>query len=94
MEAIFHLLGIAAGQRWHGGPRAEAGAETTTGGVFFALLFSRWFTYWYMCNLHIILHPKTYMIMTLLFQMRGYCYTLDLNACFYLGVPDQTGCRR
>lgn len=35
MEAIFHLLGIAAGQRWHGGPRAEAGAETTTGGVFF-----------------------------------------------------------
>lgn len=37
MEAIFHLLGIAAGQRWHGGPRAEAGAETTAGGVF--LLF-------------------------------------------------------
>lgn len=39
MAAIFHLPGITAGERWHGGLKAEAGAETTAGGVFH-LLFS------------------------------------------------------
>ena len=38
MAPIFHLLGITAGERWHGGLRAEAGTKTNAGGVFLLLL--------------------------------------------------------
>lgn len=33
MATIFHIPCITAGKRWHGGLRAEVGAETTAGAV-------------------------------------------------------------
>lgn len=40
MAAIFHLPSITAGERWHDGLRAEAGAEPAAGG--FPPLISWW----------------------------------------------------
>lgn len=35
MEAILQLPGVTPGERWRGGLREEAGAQTTAGGVYY-----------------------------------------------------------
>lgn len=68
MAAIFQLPGITAGERWRGGLRAEAGAQTTAGGVFFSPLFSCWTFIITVIHVYRTLHPMLSIIFTLPFN--------------------------